>query len=630
MHYIIEFFIPLLYFLLANATMVFITKKTFGKCLPLTLMASSFAIFFSQVIFQTFNVGIIVNILFALSSILIYILLYDKKKELFDELIKKNFTKGFMAFITIYILVFIYDLNRTYSDWDEFMHWGVMLKEMLRLDKFYSIAESTQMMHKNYPPIMQLFELFYIKLSGGYSEAAAIKAMHLFEFLLFIPAISELSFKKKSIIKNIVMIVMLFFIVLFNLLFWDVYHITNTILIDQILGILIAYIVFFIITEKNLKTYFSLINLCLALSFLIMLKQIAIIFYALMLFAIIFKYIIENRKNTIINKDKIIKLISIILLLVVIPLLFYFGWKLYVNSIGVPKYFSESKIDVGQLLDIIKGNSGEEYQKETANNFLNALINTSLSTSYLKINYILAIIIGLVLLFIIYKISKDKLYKNNIIVLYITLLLGAIGYAFVLMNSYIFLFGSYEGPMLAAYERYTSTYVILIFSLDIMLYFWQMSRIDLKEENKKILISAIIVIVCLLVQNGYTLFYMKPAIKTYYLPTYKDSQYIISKTNETDKIFIITQYPRMGELYQIKYYANPREVNRDTENWPLDGQLNEKIKNDLNNSNYLYLYFINDKFIEAYKDMFVDNNIKKKGLYKILKQDNKFRFELVE
>ena len=186
----ISFFIkPLIYFLLFNATLVLITKKQFGKCIPLSFILSALIMFAFQAVFNTFTIGYYVLILFALASIPIIIFYLIKNKEKFKEFKGNYFDKGLIAFIVIYLFFFILDLRKYFSAWDEFSHWGVMIKEMLRTDHLYSTIESTLMVHKDYPPIFQILELFWTKLCGNYYEPNLVKCLHIFEFSLFIPAL---------------------------------------------------------------------------------------------------------------------------------------------------------------------------------------------------------------------------------------------------------------------------------------------------------------------------------------------------------------------------------------------------------------------------------------------------------
>ena len=170
---IISFLSILSYFLLANLSTVIISNKKFGKCLPLTLMSLAFLLFFSQIIFKTFSIGFYIGIVYALLSI-VYLFYKRKDKKILKEVKENYLTPSFYSFITILILITILDFNRTYSHWDEFSHWGEMLKEMIRTDKFYSATTSVLQAHKDYPPILQLFELYVIKLGGVYKESIAI------------------------------------------------------------------------------------------------------------------------------------------------------------------------------------------------------------------------------------------------------------------------------------------------------------------------------------------------------------------------------------------------------------------------------------------------------------------------
>lgn len=133
--------------------------------------------------------------------------------------------------------------------WDEFSHWGVMVKEMFRLDQFYSINLSTLMVHKDYPPILQLYELFYLKIAGGYNEIYLIRALHLFEFSLLIPFISKYEDKSKlRILKSIIFIVVTYLLILL----FDCHGVINTIYTDYFMALLTAYLLGIIITEKIL------------------------------------------------------------------------------------------------------------------------------------------------------------------------------------------------------------------------------------------------------------------------------------------------------------------------------------------------------------------------------------------
>lgn len=91
-----------------------------------------------------------------------------------------------MIFILLYIFCFITNQDKEFVSWDEFSHWGMFLKESLRLDSFYCNSP-IYFAHKDYVPAITLFETLWCKLSLRYSEADAYRAIQIFMYDLFFP-----------------------------------------------------------------------------------------------------------------------------------------------------------------------------------------------------------------------------------------------------------------------------------------------------------------------------------------------------------------------------------------------------------------------------------------------------------
>ncbi len=258
------------------------------------MMVTAFTYFFSQVIFHTFKIGLLVNIIYAILFLIILAIKY-KKKDLTD--IKNNFfSKGFYVFLVTFIIVYIFDYNRSFTVWDEFSHWGFMIKEMLRLDHFYSVNESLLRVHKDYPPIMQLFELFYTTISGGYSEAYLEKAMHLFSISLFIPTICEQDkkFNKFKLgIKSLCLMIGVFLAVCL----FDRHGVINSIYTDYVMAIVVGYLLAIIMFEKNPLSKFSIFALTIGLSFLLLLKQMGLPLYCMVIFMLVISLVIKEKKE---------------------------------------------------------------------------------------------------------------------------------------------------------------------------------------------------------------------------------------------------------------------------------------------------------------------------------------------
>lgn len=616
--------IPLIYFILANGLLVLLSKKSFGKCIPITLMITAFTLYISQYLFKTFIIGTILNVLIPIAFLILLFIKY--KKKTLKEFNKNFFTTGLYSFIVIYICVYIFDLYRVFTKWDEFSHWGVMIKEMFRLDRFYSIKSSTLMVHKDYPPIVQLFELFYAKLSGGYKEAYLIRAIHLFNLSLFIPAISETNVKTtkfKTIIKTILIIISVFLIILL----FDGHNIINSIYIDYTMAIVTAYLLGIVVFEKDLLNKFTLINLSIGLSFLLLIKQMSIPLYLMILFMFIVSIIIKRKK--IITKDSILKIVKVILLLVVIPFLTLKSWNNYVDKLNVEKQFELKDLKIMELKDIVSGTKGEKYQQEASTNYLNAIKKENITTSYLKINYIQWLIITIVLLYILWSFNKEYFHKHQISLIMATLTLGHIGYFFVMLIMYVFSFGPYEGPNLASFDRYMPTYVLISIFLIFMIF------INMYSNKKNILSKLIILtILLILIQSPSSISKCIPRIIKPKDNGFKGMANIINKNaKKNSKIYIIAQNSSGDYQFYIKYYLDDKTTNLKyyalpiLENDNYEEYFNINVKDYMYKYDYLYLAKIDDSFKEKYSFIFDNNNIKEGNLYKINKSNIKLIYE---
>ena len=128
MSYILSFILPLIYIVLFTYSLSIIFKNKFEYNLPLTFIISALTLYVSLFVFKTIYVGFIANILICL---IFPIYLYKNKYSLKD-IKEKYLTNGVISFLFLYVLIYLYDLNRSYTRWDELSHWGKMVKEIIR------------------------------------------------------------------------------------------------------------------------------------------------------------------------------------------------------------------------------------------------------------------------------------------------------------------------------------------------------------------------------------------------------------------------------------------------------------------------------------------------------------------
>lgn len=630
----IGFIGPLLYLILFNGLVVFFTKKSFGKCFPLTFMMNAFVYFLTEIIFHTFKVGFALNLLFPIVFIVLMVRLFLlKKKDQIKEFKKNYFTNGMVAFLVIYVCIFIFDLNRTFTVWDEWSHWGEMIKEMFRLDRLYSVPASTLMVHKDYPPIVQLFEMFYCQLSGGYNETFLLRCVHLLSFSLFIPAFAE---KKLGIFKTIINTLLVVMGVYLLLLFFDQHGIINTIYIDYLMSILIAYLLSIILFEDDITTNFYLVLYSFGFSFLLLMKQMGFPLYLMILFMYVMSILLKNKKNMkeYFKKNKMFFLKAFILLMI-IPLVFWKGWNSYSATLDIPKQFNLSDLKITELKGILAGTSGEEWQRITAKNYIHALKTENITTSGIHLSYLQCLILILLLFYIVSILYKKHITKEQTVLSLFTLACGAFGYAFVMLVMYVFSFGPYEGPILASFNRYMSTYVLIAMCFIYMIII-HYDTLKLKDEKK---ISILLILFCglFLIQKPEMLEKCFPKIRRNPPTPYEIHAGIISsQTEEKSKIFVIAQNTLGQYQYSIKHYSGSRLVNLEKFNFKIDKKIsnyqeyfNKEYKDTVSKYDYLYLAIIDDEFIDKYGFLFEDKNIQNNDLFQIITDGDQIQLKKI-
>lgn len=582
-------------------------KKKFGKCLPLTLIIMSLVMY---------GGGFLENFLF--SKILIILLscvgycIFVKKVLSDREFLKQYiFTNGFYATVILYIIVTMMNHNVIFTAWDEYSHWGVMVKEMLRNNNFYSTTESALSVHKDYPPIIPLFETLWCNLRFAYKESYCITSLQFLTLSFFIPAIEK---SKKSILFSIVASFLVFLSCYNSSLGYQFV----TIYTDCILGMTIAYLLYSVYIF-DINDHFHLFNLSLSLSFLMLIKQMGIAFYVLTLFYLICKALIKKDvvKKKFVNKKIVIKYFICFM----IPLLLSKLWNIYINQFDITKQFDLSEISFSAFISIINGSWHVQWQVDAFHNYIDALFHRNIIHFPLELSYFSLIIIIICFLTGLLIIKKEKILE--IVLIDATIIVGAIGYAFSMLLLYVFNFGPAEGPSLASFERYLGTYTYAIALLFVMIF---IGYISYKENRNKSICATCIIILLVGVSTNYDYVKMHaPNKEMPVLPFSNDSNIILNNTTEKDKIFILAQGSSGEVPWYIHYQILPREVDLGyfSIGTPNMGGYRQDIsekefKKIIKKYDYLYVYSIDDYFNENYTDVFVNlDKLEPQKLYKI-------------
>lgn len=326
-----------------------------------------------------------------------------------------------------------------------------MAKESYRLNTFHLVDESMMWYNKEYPPFFTLFQVLFCKLMGGFSEGYCYRAITLFSLCLFLPLFDKFKSIRKDGVKIILLLIMVGLVpmainftpgMVYKTLFY------NSIYLDIPIGILLAYI-FYIIYCFDYKDRFCYLSLSFSLSALVLTKQISIAFYLLCIVTWMLKVVMDKQ----FGKELLIKILCTSFL----PLLFYCSWSFLVNFYGIEAKFSISSYDFMVLPKyFLSPDILTEQNRVIISNFIEAFIDRSLIIQPIKLSYFQAILFSSIGIITFSVISKQK----TLIMQGTMYFLGGLGYAYAMLLSYVFSFGYLEGPSLAMYDRYMSTYII--------------------------------------------------------------------------------------------------------------------------------------------------------------------------
>ena len=448
-----------------NASLVYIFKKKFEETLILSFCIASFILYF----FSFFN---LLNIAYYLTYIPILIFIFyfikvliNKENDKLIEFKNNYFRPSSLIYLILLLYLFIRYHNEGFSQCDDFMHWGPMVLASVKENGFYFSNEILKV-HNDYPPLFTMYRMIFVGLNNfNYRESHLFISHLAFFYACLLPIFTYIKGKYK-IIKHILLTISLILVSIcipMTNTAQEWAFLINSIYLDFILAAFSAYIIYIINSFENNITKYIFITI--SLSSLLLMKQMGICYYAIIVFYLFIKNII--------NKEKDYKYL---LLTIIIPLLMYMSWSILLKVNNVSGQFVIGNMKFYELINIFSNK--DSYYFHIFSIFINTIFTRPLM---LKVPFF---VYTLLVSIIIYVLNKKY------ISLAITNFLGSLLYAILMMSLYMLSFNSYEAEMLASFDRYMLSYEY--FSL-LLLFFQIIFKLYL-EEDKKIYLYSIVLI----------------------------------------------------------------------------------------------------------------------------------------
>lgn len=606
-------------FVLSISRAFFVSRKlktSIAKILPFCLMSSALVSYLFAMAGQL-RLGYILIILASIIPTAIHLFL--NRANLKNEL--RTFRKpSFVLICGIYLLLGAINLGRSFHAWDDFMHWGPFVKETYRTMSLYNTEGSMIEVHADYPPIISLYETFWVFLSGKYNESILFISLQFLQISFFLPFIDKIKWQKQKGYKlkfaglAIAMVIAPAIIALGGDYFFA------TIMTDSLIGMLFAFGMANILLAKKVDPGL-IIKLAITFAFLILVKQIALAFIAICIAALIIKILCSKQQNK-------LKFVALSFVTIVFALILNFAWTKRVEKLGIQGQFQiSSLVDGTKDLITMHGAKLLPWQNETITNFAKTYLydkSIVLGLSYFRLTVAFAVVATIIAI-------KNKQNRKEIILQSALIILASVAYALLMMLLYVFCFGEYEGPILASYDRYLGTFW---FAIAMLGFCSVLKHFEAKELTKLPNLGIITVLVFILAASpaSIALTLNRAHDKNNYAD---DTNLLLSKLNEGDKVYIVAQGTNGVHNVKLKYYLMPIETNPSfgsifsfgpeggTDNW-MHYLAPEEFKANFDSYDYLYLFNIDQYFIDQYGDQFEETPVSG-GLYKITKSG----FELV-
>ena len=552
-------------------------------------------------LFNLMKFAVYLIYLFAIISFVYIIYCIIKKKIKIREI----FTPGIIMYIFVIMIMAFIVKDTYYYEWDEFSHWGANLKAMVEYNVFWS-NKIYDGVHVVYTPIAGIIEYFFCKINGGFAEDVSYMAINTFIITLLLPIIKGQKHNLKSYIK----------LILFWFMFYCSIKLCNfqltSIYIDMLLGILFA---LGMVLAYRLDGKEDKINLILTLIMMPLLKDTGLLLLGIILMQLFFNKvilkIIEERKIT----KQHFKIFGIIVLMLIIPLVFYGTWKIYcgVNGKVLDDRHDKNAISEIDIKEYIKGilliDTDNSKYKDISNSFYDALNTTpvvgGLESTVTAVKLVAVLdITGI----IIYLVNKDKQDKKKIATILLALNIGFGLYCLLLLATFMFAFTETEGRALASYSRYMSTYFIAWIIITVGL--------ALNSKIKNVILSlTIAIMLCLYptsvisivdITSRKNLSGIDDEIRT-------EANIIKENVELNDKVYIIYQNIGGGyEYHKLRYSISPIVTNLlyewslgpkyyESDIWSLDLTKEEFEKKLIDEEfDYLFIAKIDKQFVDIY------------------------------
>ncbi|HRN70180.1 MAG TPA: hypothetical protein PLS49_03250, partial [Candidatus Woesebacteria bacterium] len=169
-----------IFFILTVPSLYFYLKfdKRTEDIIPITIFFVILVVYIAG-LFNVLILGIYINIIIAIILLVLTLIeLFKNQKK-----IKEIFSPALLIWISIFMISYLFYEGRMLVEWDEFSHWGDVVKMMYN-ENIFNTNPLSLSVAKTYPPALSILQYFFQVINRGYEEYYLFIAYQIFSYSL--------------------------------------------------------------------------------------------------------------------------------------------------------------------------------------------------------------------------------------------------------------------------------------------------------------------------------------------------------------------------------------------------------------------------------------------------------------
>ena len=542
--------------------------------------------------------------------------------------LKSSFAPSTIAFVSLSLISLYKSKDWVISQWDEFTHWGLVVKAMYEYSSF-APSSPVEMVAEKTPPGFSLFQYFVLDFSSQWREGLLFWATHLIIFSIVVSALANTSYKYLSEIFLKLFVAIAAASVFFNNF--------DTIYADPTLALAFGFLLFVAIQASHLNGRWGVV-LAITAGFVTMTKATGIYFAAAAILVNIVATLFTINLNA--GKKFFLALVPGLVSILTVGTV-WITWRYYSVKFGTSIVGSKDTFPTGF--------NNLTNQDEVVTQYIRAFFDTYLNPSYSASLSSLYWTIICAIFFMIWAKLNGKEYRRRDLAIGATLIVTTAGYFGAILLAYLTEFGPGEAYNLASYARYIGTWyqgvfvaisMLIVSGFRLTKYFdtykgaiETKSLLRLRKQVALYLVALMILFSFSSIMNSLIFLRSDQFKGAQYRTPFMSVKDAIKSANmpKQSKVWIIAQHSSGFEYYVLRYEMLDKQFgevpwsigssNGEGDIWTDSQMTAQSWSQELREFDYVVLYSASAKFYDEFGSLFESGKIDTNSVYKVVKTD---------